>query len=158
MERLRYFYVYRCLQVLNSHREELTRSQIATFLSSLVLLMIGNLFIAFRGGIRGYPFLLNGFIVAITVLTSSALFVGGKIYFCFCSRMELESRCCWKHDLGMTHWSNRNRADDKAFIRSCRPICVYIGPFLLINDPGITLNFYGNLIVTTTINLLVTFS
>ena len=158
MERLRYFYVYRCLQVLNLHRQELTRSRIATFLASLALIMIGTLFITCRGGIRGYPFLLNGSIVTITVLIASSLFVGGKIYFFFCSRMELESRSCWKHDMGMTHWSSRSRADDKAFIRSCRPICVYIGDFLPINDPGITLNFYGNLIVINTINLLVTLS
>jgi len=141
--------------VTNSLWKELVSDLIASFQLSFALVMMGTLFVLVRGGIPNYSAYLNAIFVLIAFQLAAGLFMGGERFFRYALKLESKSRECWSWKALV--FSQNSTRHDRAFVKSCRPIRIYIGSLLSIKNREIPLIFFGQIIATNTINLLLTF-
>jgi len=127
---------------------------VATILTALAVTLIAQLVVLIRGGVRDIPVLINASILAVLSIGITGFFVGGIIYFRVALAMTVNSTECWesfyKNDSGLT------RAD-KMFFKSCRHISWYFGKFFSIRNQELPLVFFGEIVIKSTIDMLLTF-
>ena len=141
------------MQILNANWIEISRHLAFVMLSALATIVIPTLYIIIRGNVGDFtPTVIVG-IYVLGITTSGSLFVGGELFFRFSLQLPNNSTNCWLTFLQM---EKRLSKIDQGFFKSCRHISNTMG-FCFITNPEITLIFFGNIVLKTVIDLLLTF-
>ena len=122
-------------------------------LSTLAAVQIRSLFIVIRGDVADFTGLYIVVIYVIGIFTACGLFLGGEIFFRLSLHLTSNSTNCW---LSFLQLENGLSKADQLFFKSCRHISNTMG-FCYITNPEITLIFFGNIVLKTVIDLLLTF-
>jgi len=148
------FRAYRCLQVMNLNWIELSKPIVAVMLGALAVILIAVLSILLRGGISEYAQGVNTAIVVVMILSSISLFIGGMIFFQFSLQLTSKSTTCWNTFLqNDVKFSRANIS----FYKSCCHISMQIGTFFPVKNRALPLIFFGDIVVKSTIELLLSY-
>jgi len=139
---------------MNSIWVDVSKPVVAMMLVTLAVLLITVLFVLLRGGLTNYSAEFNAMIVVGTIVASIALFIGGTIFFHF--SLALTRNSSKFRVAGLRNQKHISKYD-KAFYKSCRHISMYIGSFFPAKNRALPLMFFGQIVVKTTIDLLLTF-
>jgi len=153
---LRYhnFRTYRSLQVMNALWLDLSKPIVVLMLFSLAVMLIAWLFLLVRGGNTDYSLEVNAAVFAATIISAVSLFIGGLIFFYFSLTLTSNSNQVWVRFLRYAKSSSKH---DIAFCKSCRHISMYIGNFFPAKNKALPLIYFGEIVIKTTIDLLLTF-
>ena len=131
----------------------MAKNLVFVMLSALAAIVIPTLYIIIRGEVADFSPLVIAGIYVLGITVSCSLFVGGELFFRFSLQLTNNSTNCWLTFLQMEKGLPKI---DQQFFKSCRHISSTMG-FCLVTNPEITLIFFGDIILKTVIDLLLTF-
>jgi len=147
-------HAYRSIQVMNTVFLRAMKNLVACLLCSLAVIQICAIYLILTGGLPAVSVTINVSVILMMIMICVMLVTGGDIFFKFSLALTSNSVNCWKPFWQSGKFKSRHY---KAFFRSCRHISTYVGPFGPTTSRALPLLFFGQIIMATTINLLLAY-